>query len=786
VKLETGNWKLETGNWEAGGRVHLLGVCGVGMAGVAYLLARRGWRVSGCDERPGPLADWLRQAGVAVCEGHDAAHLDAEGGAERVIVTPAVSAREPELAAARARGLPVFTRGEVLAELVSGRRGVAVCGAHGKTTTSCFTARLLQALGERPGWCIGGATRALGGVAGCGDGRLLVAEADESDGTLALYCPAVTVLTNIDLDHLEHFADEAALAACFRRAVTQTREGVAVCGDDARARDVARSAPVPVLLFGFGEESRLRATEVRVEPQGVSFELLFDGVSAGRVALGVSGRHNASNALGAAAAALLLGHGLQAVAAALPAACGELPGRRFEPVSLAGGIRCVADYAHHPAELKAAVEMSRVQRPERLVAVFQPHRYTRTRALGVEFPAAFEQADEVILLPVYSASEEPLEGGGSEDLYAHFREAGRDAGTIRLARTQDEVWDYLRQTLRAGDLLLIAGAGDVIELADRIRSDVAAGWPARRDPEGFEEALLRVAGARVQPFGPLAGWSHFGVGGWARWRVEVADAAALAAVWGLCRERGVAWRFAGAGANAWFSDLGEPGCVARWAEGACRELAVGGADVEVGCGWRGPALLDALAREGWSGLEFLEGVPGSVGGWLAMNAGAHGGEIGTLVQWIRCLNPDGKVTILPAHDFDFSYRRCRGLEERVALACGLRLNRAEAQAIRSARETARDKRIPLAGLRTAGSVFRNPAGAAAGRLLDAAGCKGLRIGGARVTDFHANVVVAEPGASASDVLALVLRMRGRVARASGVVLRPEICGVNVREADETA
>ncbi len=762
----------------------MLGVCGVGMAGLAYLLARRGWRVSGCDAHLGPLAAWLCEAGVAVSDGHDAAHLDADGGAGRVIVTPAVSEREPELAAARARGLPVFRRGEVLAELVSASRGVAVCGAHGKTTTSCFTARLLQGLGERPDWCIGGATRALGGVAGCGAGGLLVVEADESDGTLALYRPAVTVLTNIDLDHLEHFEGEAALVACFRQAVVQTREGVAVCSDNERAREVARSASVPVLTFGFGEEARLRAADVRVEPDALSFELLFDGASAGRVRLGVSGRHNALNALGAAAAALLLGHSAEAVAHALPAACGELPGRRFEPVAEAGGIRCVADYAHHPAELRAAVEMARVQRPSRLVAVFQPHRYTRTRALGAEFPASFAEADEVLLLPVYAASEAPLEGGESGDLYAHFRDAGWDARKIRLARSLEEAWNYLRQTLRAGDLLLIAGAGDVIGLADRIRADVAAGWPARRDPDGFEEGLLGLSGARVEPFGPLAGWSHFGVGGWARWRVEVADADALAAVWRRCAEAGVPWRFVGAGANAWFSDLGEPGCVVRWQEGASRGLAVDGADVEAGCGWRGPALLEVLESEGLSGLEFMEGVPGSVGGWLAMNAGAHGGEIGTFVRWIRCLNPDGKVTILSPHDLGFSYRRCPGLEGRVALACGLRLSRGERQAIREARLAVRAKRMPLAGLRTAGSVFRNPPGDAAGRLLDAAGCKGLRIGGAYVTGFHANVVAAESVASASDVLALVLRMRGRVARASGVALRPEICGLNGMEADE--
>jgi len=752
----------------------MLGVCGVGMAGVAYLLAKRGWRVSGCDARLNALSEWLRASGVQVTEGHDPAHLE---GVDRVIVTPAVAASEPERMAAAAVGVPVLRRGEVLASLLSQRRGVAVCGAHGKTTTACFTARLLQELGAEPGWCIGGATRRLGGVAGGGGGSLLVAEADESDGTLALYAPAVTVLTNIGLDHLEHFGNEAGLLACFRQGVEQTREGVAACCDDARAWQVAQAASVPVLGFGFSVAAALRASDVRVEAGSVSFEVSYRGSSFGRVELGVSGRHNVLNALGAAAAALLLGFEARKVVAALAAACGELPGRRFESVAEVPGYRFVADYAHHPTELRAAVEMARAQRPERLIAVFQPHRHTRTLALGPDFPAAFEAADEVILLPVYAASEAPVEGGCSHDVYAHFRHLLPEL-RVRLARSREEAWDYLRQALKPGDLLLIAGAGDVIEVSDLIREDVARGWPARRDPDGFEPALRRVPGASVEAFGALAGWSFFGTGGWARWRVEVADGEALADVLRLCGEHGVAWRMVGAGANAWFSDLGEPGCVIRFAEGACKGLEIRGEEVEAGCGWRGPALLDAFEREGLSGLEFLDAVPGSLGGWLAMNAGAHGGEIGSYVTWIRCLNPDGKSLILTPNDFGFAYRRCAGLAGRVALACGLRVTRTDSQSVKALRQTARVKRIPLAGLRTEGSVFRNPAGDSSGRLLDASGCKGLRIGGARVTDFHANIVAVEGTVTASDVLALALRMRDRVARGCGVRLTPEISGLD--------
>ncbi|MDD4102362.1 MAG: Mur ligase domain-containing protein, partial [Kiritimatiellae bacterium] len=320
---------------ETGGHAHLAGVCGTGMAGLALLLSKSGWRVSGCDLRPNSLRGWLEEAGVTVAEGHASGHLE---GVDRLIVSAAVDRDEPELAAARVKGIPVQRRGEVLAALVSQSRSVAVCGTHGKTTTSCFTARLFQELGTEPGWCIGGSTPSLGGVAGGGTG-LLVVEADESDGTLALYCPAITVLTNIDLDHMEHFSDEAALKSCFRQVLSQTREGVAFCRDDERAWQVVSGMGVSALGYGFSVEAGLRAIDVETVADSVAFGVVYKGHVCGRVELGVAGRHNVLNALGAAAAALLAGHAPDRVFNALGSACGELPGRRFERVATVDGIR---------------------------------------------------------------------------------------------------------------------------------------------------------------------------------------------------------------------------------------------------------------------------------------------------------------------------------------------------------------------------------------------------------------------------------------------------------------
>lgn len=767
------------------GRAHLMGVCGVGVAGLAHLLAARGWRVSGCDAAPDErMARWLTSSGVEVLTGHDAAHAGASSGSESslLIHTAAVSEDHPEILAARAAGMTVCRRGEALAAWVDLARGVAVCGAHGKTTTACFTTRLLQELGLAPSWCVGGSTRALGAVAGAGKGDCLVVEADESDGTLALYHPAVTVLNPVDLDHLEHFDGVDALIECYRQAVRQTRSGLAFCADDPRASEVARAWSGRAIGFGCCPEASLRAVDVLPTAFGSTFTVTWMGRELGLVVLDVPGVHNVSNALGALAAAILLDQNPDVALAHLPAVA-ELPARRFERLADAGGIRIVADYAHHPAEIAAMVATARLQEAERIVAIFQPHRYTRTLALGAEFPAAFDGVDELVLVPVYAASEAPLAGGTAADLHARFRKL-RPGQFVSLARSLEEAWAGVRRKLRPGDLLLVVGAGDVLQVgwwaAEAVRAgswgentpvSAAPGAPSIRETR---LALERIPGIARVDARPLSGFVFYGAGGEADVLADCGSPGALSALLAWTRGRGVPVCPLGLGSNTWVSDLGAAGVVFRLRGDAFREYARAGCDVIVGCGWGGPALLDRLESEGLAGLEFLEGVPGQVGGWLAMNAGAHGGEIGERVAWMDCLTPDGSDLRVESGDAGFAYRHCGALSTgRIAWRVCLRLSADDPAAIRQRRHAFRSRRLPLAGLRTAGSVFRNPPGDFAGRLLDAAGCKGLRIGGAAVSDRHANIVVASGDATGSDILALLETMRSRALAQSGVRLELE-------------
>ena len=454
-----------------GREAHLVGVGGVGMAGLALHLAHRGFRVTGCDASTGSrIIAWLQSSGVTVVAGHEASHISNDTGF--VIRTAAVRDDAPEIRAARERGVPVYLRGTFLPAMLEGRTSVAVSGTHGKTTTSAMIAQVLAAAGRGPGFCIGGEVDALGGVAGVGEDRVMVVEADESDGTVALYSPDIAVVTNIEYDHMEHFEGEAELFECFRRFMSQARR-VVYGIDDPRAAE-AGGALRDGISFGFSEKARVRGTALEEEKSGVRFTVVCDGGELGRVELPVPGRHNVLNALAAVAVTMELGCGFEAVRGGLAR---FMPARRrFERV-LDGEITVISDYAHHPTEIAALVRTALAWRRRRIVAVFQPHRFTRTRALGADFPAAFRGVDEVVLVPVYAASEEPLPGGTSDDLLRYFEKSG---GTVAHSLASlTEAWDYVGPRLKAGDVLLVVGAGDVEQLAFRARDAFAHGVGGR-------------------------------------------------------------------------------------------------------------------------------------------------------------------------------------------------------------------------------------------------------------------------------------------------------------------
>lgn len=766
-------------------RAHFVGVGGVGMAGLAWLLHRLGCDVSGCDAKPdAATCAWLRAAGVRVPGAHDPAHLAAEKP-DLVVRTPAVHDDNPELAAARAAGIPVVARGELLAGLSARFRTAAVCGSHGKTTTSTFLAAILRDLApERTWWCIGGTSggTAVAGAPAAAPGArpeaaaaLLVAEADESDGTLARYRPALLVVTNVDLDHVDRFPSVAAFEEVFRRAIDRTAGPVVYGADHPRAAALARaSGHDPIVSFGFSPEADFRILDWTPDGAGGQrFSLAVPAPAPGgaaaaggsgepspvRLHLPVPGRHNALDAAAAIAAAAALGFPPEAAARALERTA-ALPARRFERIGSPAGFEVVSDYSHHPSEIRALVETARGVPHKRIVGVFQPHRYTRTKTFLADFPPAFAGLDELVLCPVYAASEPPLPGGSAADLYAAFRTAAAPGVPVPVyARSLDEAADWFRFNLREGDLVLVVGAGDV----DALAPIVAAMRPAERPPET----------PRLGGYGTKAPVARL---------VDPTSEEELRAILAQGRETGRPPAVVGAGTNAIVAATGCARTVVRMRHPLSRNVLAEAHPpeplglVDVDAAVPGAGLLAFCRERGLSGLEPLVGIPGTVGGWLAMNAGTRFGSFCDRVAFVRAMGPDGRVRVLKRKDLRPGYRSCPGLEGSVALTVRVRLDPATPEAVDARMRELAAKRFDFAGLRTCGSVFRNPPAPLppAGRLADEAGCRGLRVGGARVSDRHANVIAADPDATASDVLALVDLVRERVLAASGVGLVPEI------------
>lgn len=445
-------------------RVHFVGIGGAGMSGIAEVLCTLGYRVSGSDVAEGAAVRRLRKLGATVHLGHAAENVH---GTDCVVVSSAIGADNPELVEARAQRIPIVPRAEMLAELMRFRRGIAVAGTHGKTTTTSLMASVLARGGLDPTFVIGGQLLAAGANARLGSSDWLVAEADESDGSFLRLNPLVAVITNIDADHMEHYDNDFARV---REAFSEFLHrlpfyGLAVlCIDDPEVAALAEQTSRHVTTYGFDEAADVRAENVRQEGPRMHFDLvLSENGSRTPVTLALPGRHNVQNALAAASVGWQLGVPPEAIAEALEQFQGI--GRRFNlkaELRTARGatVQLVDDYGHHPNELAAVFEAARGGWPDhRVVVAFQPHRYSRTRDLLDDFAGVLSEVDAVVLTEVYPAGEEPIPGADARALARAIRARGRVDPVV-----VDDVAELVRvlpDVLEDGDLLLMMGAGDI-------------------------------------------------------------------------------------------------------------------------------------------------------------------------------------------------------------------------------------------------------------------------------------------------------------------------------------
>ena len=756
--------------------IHCVGVGGMGVGPLAIYLAQLGFRLSGEDDgMTAEMKRHLERAGVAPTS---------PGGVpvvcDLVLTSSAIAPSHPAAVAARQRGLLTARRGEVLAEVTREKRFVAICGSHGKTTTTAMLITALRATGFPAGYVLGGlfADDAVA-PARAGSNDWVVAEVDESDGTIDRFAPTLTVAVNLDWDHPDHYRRPADLEETFRALFLRTSGPVLVSDVCAVSQRVARDRAV----MTFGRTGDFSGAVQRVTPEqtrvalGGRFMLSSASVRA-------HGDFNVTNATAALAAAQLMG------AEMTESSLAGYPGvRRRQAVLLdEGGVTAIEDYAHHPAEIRALLSSLRQRmaaadpegRRSRLIVAFQPHRFSRTAQFKTEFAAALSAADRVLLLDVYGAGETTLAGGTTADLYAELKRLSPNLEVMYLPGDRAGFQRSLHDTVHAGDWVVFVGAGDI----DREARVWLAGHAGRKAKASQWDALAETirgrvsADTKISREESLAVKTTLRVGGAARVYGEPANSDDLQAIVRAARAAGVPLFLLGRGSNLLVPDEGVDGVVislghAHWQGFEPRD----GNRIWVGAGLRLKNLCGLATKAGLAGFEFLEGIPGNVGGALRMNAGAMGGWMFDVVEEVRMMLPDGEIVTVPREKLHVGYRHCAELDEAIALGALLKpaASVTEADAIRRQIDVYRDKRLKSQPRDpSAGCIFKNPPGDSAGRLIDAAGLKGERIGDAEVSTVHANFIVNRGHAHSADVISLVRLVRARVRETSGVTLEPEV------------
>jgi UDP-N-acetylmuramate--alanine ligase len=445
--------------------IHFVGIGGIGMSGIAELLLNLGYKVSGSDQSSSEVTLRLSELGGRIYTGHQRGNIE---GADVVVFSSAVPDDNPEIISARENRIPVIPRAEMLAELMRLKYGVAVAGAHGKTTTTSMIASIMAAGDLDPTVVIGGRLDIWGGGnVKLGQSDILVAESDESDGSFMALSPTIAVITNIDFEHVEFYGNMENIRTAFVDFINKIPfYGIAIlCMDNEEIQNIIPRLKKRYLTYGLSSQADIRAVDIKEHPSDVDFEVMSRDESLGRVVVGMPGMHNAMNALASISVGLEFEINMKDIRKGL-ANLGGLA-RRFQVKGERGGVLVVDDYGHHPTEVLSTLETAKKCWPEkRLVVVFQAHRYSRTKALYDRFVISFNQADLLIVVPIYPAGEKSIEGVDTEWLYKGIKQHGhRDA---MLCRNRDEILSMLSGLIRPGDVVLTLGAGDIFKIGDEL------------------------------------------------------------------------------------------------------------------------------------------------------------------------------------------------------------------------------------------------------------------------------------------------------------------------------
>jgi len=739
--------------------IHLIGVAGSGMSGIAALLLELGHDVRGSDKARTLETERLAQLGLRAFSPH---RVEDSADAKLIIYSSAIKDDNPILADARARGVPAIRRAEALAAIMRGKRGIVIAGMHGKTTTAAMTAHVLRGGGLHPSHYVGAEIPILGSNAHWDSlGEYFVAEGDESDGTLALFHPEHALILNIEEEHLDFYADLAAIETVFNKLLAQTSGTVFYCADDPHAARICDPRS-NTISYGFDEGARYRATGLELHDFAATFCVQRGEEKLGDATLNVPGKHNVSNALGVIALATELGVPFAKIAKSLGSF--RHARRRFEIKYESERFLLVDDYAHHPTEIRATLATAKSAGRKRVLTMFQPHRYSRTKALRREFGRAFDDADHVLVTDVYPASEAALEGISGQTIADEISRHGHRSVAYqpRLQLLHGEIG----QMLAEGDLVLSLGAGNIHEQLSKLAAELV-----------IAEKLKEIVGAEgeVRLSEPLSKHTTLRVGGPAQFWVEPRTEAAFADVIRFCRRENLPLFVIGRGSNLLVRDGGMRGVVVHPSGGEFEKIESAGLEVTAGVGAKLKQVAYAGKAAGIGGFEWMEGIPGDVGGALRMNAGAMGAQTFDQVVRLRFLDRQGNLHEKTPDELEVHYRHVPSLDDNFAVSAVFRGEESSADEIVRRLEASQEKRrTTQPSAKSAGCIFKNPEACPAGKLVDELGLKDTRVGDARVSKVHGNFIVNDGAASAGEVLELIGRIQAKARAERGIELETEV------------
>jgi len=738
-------------------KIHLIGIGGSGMSAIARILNAQGHSVSGSDLKTGHFEE-LKRLGISCYPGHAAENvLDKD----LVVYSSAIPEQHIEILEARRLNMPVIHRSSALEEIMSLKHSIAVSGMHGKTSITGMVSLMMMRAGRDPSVIAGGEFNFLPKNARLGKGMWGVYEADESDGSLVQYHPSFAVISNIEAEHMDHYANLDEILSTFERFAGQVQKTLFLNADDTGCVQlIQRLKPGSFKTFGFSRESYLRAVEVECKPWQSRFRVMAQNIDLGIFCVGLPGVHQVYNALAAIAVSYHAGVDIEVIREALSLFDGAQ--RRFQVRGNFQGVTFIDDYAHHPTEVKATVNASRLCFQGKILGVFQPHRYSRAQYFMKEFASVFSGLDQVIVSDIYGSGEASIPGVGGYEICAEILKEGQTKACY--IGDFEKIKEYVHLHFREYDAIITLGAGDITRLSSAVLDEL----------QEEENALSSIRG-KILRNEPMSRHTTFKLGGPADLWIEPADLDDLINIQTLARQWGMPVYVVGNGSNLIVKDGGIRGMVVRLSGSYFRRYRIEEDRLICGTGLSLAEVIQISSDAGLSGLENLKGIPGTVGGALHFNSGAYGTEIGEHVQSVLALNPDGSLENLDLKDLGFQYRKAAGLRGKIALEVSFHLIKTDRRSIHERVFRLKNERaLRYPKLPNAGCIFKNPKDNYAGKIIDELGLKNLAAGGAQVSAQHGNFIVNTGSASAKDVIQLMEEVSKKVFEEKKIVLENEV------------